>query len=119
MTMIGKLGIAMGVAAGLSYAADFNGKLLDSSCYDTHKSTTKEHGDLAKTCAPTASTTDFSIRTNAGKVYKLNDSGNQALAKDLRSGVIKADHDGDVHASVTGKLKDGVVSVDAVNAKPS
>ena len=118
MTTIGKLGIAFGLAAGLSYAASFDGKLLDASCYDTQKSA-KEHKDLTKTCAPTVSTTDFAIRTSAGKVYKLNESGNAALAKDVRSGVIKADHDGDMHASLTGKLKDGVVDVDVVNAKPA
>jgi hypothetical protein len=115
MKTFGKLGIMLGLGASLSFGAMWNGKLMDAACYDTQKAAEKSHEDLTKVCAPTASTTAFAIRVSDGKVYKVDSSGNAALADDLRKGVLKKDHDGDVHATVTGSLDNGTVRVDSVN----
>jgi len=114
MKTIGKFGAMLCFGAVLSYGATWTGKLMDATCYDTQKSQ-KPHEDFTKVCAPTAATTDFAIQTTAGKVYKVDSSGNSALADDIRKGVLKKDHDGDIHATVNGSLKGDVVTVNSVN----
>jgi len=115
MKTIRKVGIMLCLGAAFSYAETWTGKLMDASCYDTQKAAAKAHENLTKTCAPTAATTDFAIKTSAGKVYKVNSAGNAALATDIRNGTLKADKDGDMHASVTGSRDGDVVNVDSVN----
>ncbi len=58
---------------------------------------------------------NFAIQTTAGKVYKVNDSGNSELAKDIRDGVLKKDKDGDVHATVTGSMEGQMVNVTSID----
>src|SRR5579864_4453571 len=115
MKAIGKLGIVFCLGAAFSYAESWTGKVLDASCYDAQKATIKSHEEIARTCAPTASTTDFAIQTSAGKVYKVNSSGNSELASDIQKGVLKKDKDGDIHATVTGSREGDVVKVDSIN----
>jgi len=114
MKTIGKFGSLLCFGAMLGYGATLSGKLMDAACYDTQKSQ-KSHEDATKVCAPTATTTDFAIRTTTGKVYKVDSSGNSALADDIRKGALKKDHDGDIHATVNGSLKGDVVTVNSVN----
>ena len=66
-----------------------------------------------KECAPSASTAAFVVHAK-GRSYKLDNSGNAKIAADLKSGVIKADRDGDVHVSVSGSLDRDTVKVDSV-----
>ena len=116
MTTIGKLGILLGLGAALGYAESWTGKILDASCYDTQKTAGhKSDESLARECAPSATTKDFAIQTAAGKVYKVNASGNAELAKDIRDGVLKKDQDGDVHATVTGSMENEMVNVTSIN----
>jgi hypothetical protein len=115
MKIIGKLGMMFGLVAGLGFANTWNAKLIDASCYDAQKETArKSHENIAKVCAPTEATTAFAIRTSSGKVYKVDSDSNPALAEDLRKGALKKDKDGDVHASVTGSVKNGVLKVNSV-----
>lgn len=109
------IGIVLCASAAFSYAESWTGKLLDASCFDKQKTTEKTASEtLARTCAPTTSTTDFMIQIADGKVYKVNTSGNSELAKDIRDGVLKKDSDGDVHATITGSLEGEIVRVDAI-----
>jgi hypothetical protein len=102
-----------------SYAETWTGKLVDAACYDSKATPssagdkTSKLGNVDKECAPTASTTAYAVHAN-GKFYKLDSSGNAKIAADLKSGAIKADKDGDVHASVTGSLDGDTVKVDTV-----
>jgi len=112
MKTIGKLGIMLCLGAAFSYAESWTGKVLDASCYDAQK--TKPSENLARACAPTASTTDFAIQTADGKVYKVS-SGNSEFANDIRSGVLKKDKDGDIHATITGSREGEMVKVDSIN----
>ncbi len=85
-------------AGGLCYAENFSGKLMDASCYNTNKVASKESGhktytSIAKTCAPTASTSMFAVRVtgsargaDVGNTIKLDDSGNAKAAAALQSG---------------------------------
>ena len=118
MNSIKKAATILCFAGVCSYAETWTGKLVDATCYDskaTPSSATEKTklGNVDKDCAPTASTTTYAIHVN-GKFYKLDSSGNAKIGADLKSGAIKADKDGDVHASVTGSLSGDTVTVDTV-----
>ncbi len=100
-------------AAALSYGTTWNGRLMDASCYDNHKAA-RAHEKLTEVCAPTASTTNFAIRTATGRVYRVDDTSNSKLATDVQSGVLKADNNGTMRALITGHRRAGVVSVNSV-----
>jgi hypothetical protein len=102
------------LGAAFSYAESWTGKVLDAACYDAQKTTIKSQEDLARTCVPTTATTSFAIQTAAGKVYKV-DSGNSEFASDVQNGTLKKDHDGDIHATVNGKLEGNMIKVDSIN----
>jgi hypothetical protein len=60
----------------LALAENFNGRLLDASCYDQSKS--------AKGCDATSSTSTFLLDVS-GKIYKLDTTGNTKAAEALKS----------------------------------
>jgi len=119
MNTIIKAGAILCFTGLCSYAETWTGKLVDAACYDSKATPasagekTAKLGNIDKDCAPTASTTAYAVHAN-GKFYKLDSSGNAKIAADLKSGAIKADKDGDVHASVTGSLSGDTVTVDTV-----
>src|ERR1044071_5910448 len=110
MTVFSKILISLSVVGSLSYAENLRGKLLDASCYDTSHSTMtstatgttqgsdrKSRENLARTCAPTASTTSFAFMNSKGMVYKLDSDGNTKAAAAFQNGSLKPDKDGDMH----------------------
>jgi len=113
MKTIQRLGIIFCVGAAFSYAETWTAKVLDASCYDAQKATTKSSEDLARACAPTESTANFAIQTTSGKVYRVG-AGSSEFAADVRKGALKKDHDGDVHARITGKREGDTLNVDAI-----
>lgn len=118
MKTIWKLGALLGLGAAFCFGEVWQAKVLDASCSDSRKGTEhKSSENLARECAPTASTTDFAIQTSDGKVYKVDSSGSAGLAKDLRDGVLKKDKDGDVHANITGSREGETVKVTSINVE--
>jgi len=123
-----KVLIAISLSIPLSYAENLNGKLLDAFCYESSHSTTTATGanqgtdrksseNLAKTCAPTASTKSFAFMNSKGMVYKLDSEGNTKAEAAIQSGSLKADKDGDMHASISGSLRDDAVKVDSIEGR--
>src|SRR5436190_2304633 len=102
MTTLSKVLITLSLSGALSFAENWNGKLLDDSCYDSsHSGATSAAGatqatdkksreNLAKTCAPTSSTSSFAFLSSNGKVYKLDSEGNTKAAAALQSGSLKS-----------------------------
>jgi hypothetical protein len=97
------------VCAGLAVADTWSGKLVDASCY------AKEKG--AKACDPMASTTSYAVNVD-GKVYNLDESGNQKAAAALKN---RADRSADpnkpaaaVTAKITGTMSGDTIQVDTV-----
>jgi len=129
MTTFSKVLLAVNLSGALSYAENLNGKLLDAKCYDTSHSATsnttgssqgmdrRSRGNLAKTCAPTASTANFVFMNSKGMVYKLDSEGNTKAAAALQSGSLKPDKDGDMHASISGSLEGDAVKVDSIHGR--
>lgn len=118
-----KTGMLLCFASAMSYAANWNAKLLDASCSDKNASTTqldkKAQEKLSQTCAATASTTNFAILTSDGQIYKLDSAGDSKAASELKSGALKPDKDGDIHVSVSGNMKGDTVSVDTISSGKS
>jgi len=102
------------VFSALALAESFNGRLVDSSCYDTQKK--------VAACDPTSSTTMFAIDV-AGHVYKLDDTGNAkavAAVKDRadRSTNPNAPAKAEVMAKVTGtKDGDNTIKVESIEVQ--
>ena len=121
MKTTAKLGMIFCLTAMGSYAASWNGKLMDASCYDSKAPVTAGHkapsaDKLEKDCAPTSATTSFAVRAS-GKVYKLDSSSNAKVAADMKAGSIKPDKDGDVHVGLTGSLDGNTMKVDTVKGE--
>ena len=126
MKTITKMGITVCMAGVFCYAENFNGKLIDASCYDssqngagatTSNSDHSSRGKLDKECAPTSSTTTFAVQTSNKKVYKLDSSGNAKAAEAMQAGSLKADNDGDVHVAVSGSMEGNTVKVDSIQGR--
>ena len=122
MKRIALLGILSCLGAGLTYAANFNGKLMDEACWTKSSASAppetakKTREDAAKSCAPSAATTSFALEVSKSKVYKLDSDGNTKAASEFKSGTLKPDNDGDVHATVSGTLEGDTIKVDSVSA---
>jgi len=90
------------VFSALALAETWNGRLIDSSCYNQQKS--------VKNCDATSATTMFALEVS-GKVFNLDEAGNAKAAEALKS---RADRSTDpakppspeIMAKVTG-TKDG------------
>jgi hypothetical protein len=117
MKTISKFAISLCLVAPFGGAASWNAKLLDANCPEaTTPAQQKVSEKIAKTCAPSAATTSFAIFAD-GKVYKLDGAGNEKVLSGMKNGGFKPDHDGDVHASVTGNLNGDIVKVDSISGK--
>jgi len=113
---ISKLGFALCLAGTLCYARDRGGTLMDASCFEkTGAEASWGHTapkEIAKTCAPTASTTDFAFQAwDSGRVYKFDDAGNAIAQKAMEDQVVKVGSHGDMRVEVEGTHKTGVMAV--------
>ena len=127
MRSIAKLGLTFCIAGVFCYAENWNGKLIDASCYDSSNSSNtanrsansadrSSNAKLDKECAPTASTSNFAIETSGKKVYKFDSSGNTQTSEAMKAGTLKPDNDGDVHVSVNGSKQGDTIKVESIQA---
>jgi hypothetical protein len=122
MKTTSKLAIVFCLAGAAAYAETWTGKLIDSSClerFSTAQNSGKKALDLDKLdkqCAPTPATSSFAV-LDGDKIYKLDSTGNSKVMADVYGGAIKADHDRDVHVTVTGKKNGDTIMVESVKGK--
>ena len=107
------LGASFCLSTGLTFAADWNGRLLDATCYAQNKT--------AKPCDATSSTTSFMFDVN-GKVYKLDAAGNAKAADDLKNRADRttagAPSVGPINAKVTGTAEgEDSIKVDRIDVQ--
>jgi hypothetical protein len=123
MKRLATLGIALCFAGALTYAANLNGKLVDADCWSKSsqaaapETANKSQKDVAQSCAPTAATKSFALEVSKGKIYKLDAEGNSKAAAAMQNGSFKADHDGDIHVTVSGTTEGENVKVDSINGR--
>jgi|SRR5690242_10805530 hypothetical protein len=124
MRTITKMGLTLCMAGAFCYAENWNGKLIDASCYDNSRAGStastnsgRTSSKLDKECAPTSSTSTFAIQTSGSKVYKLDSAGNAKAAEAMQAGSLKSDKDGDVHVSISGSMQGDTVKVDSLQGK--
>jgi hypothetical protein len=120
MLKFAKIGMTVCMTGIFCYGANWNGKLVDASCYDNtsaNRTNTASTAKLDKECAPSPSTSAFALEVSKNKVYKLDAAGNTKAAEAIKAGAIKSDNDGDVHASVTGTMEGTTLKVDSITGK--
>jgi hypothetical protein len=113
--------------AGLGYAADFSGKLLDAACYDqivqsapppdiNSKSDVpaRTPDSVGETCAPTALTTTFAFMNLDGKIYKFENASNRKAESAVQNGVLARDKQGDMRVRISGEIRGSEVMVRSV-----
>lgn len=123
MTRTSKMAIILGLASTFCYAENFNGKLIDASCYSKSRASSNSssadraaNGKVENQCAPTASTTNFAVESGK-KIYRFDAAGNSKANEAMQSGSLKADNDGDVHVSISGSRQGDTVKVDSIQGK--
>jgi hypothetical protein len=102
----------LSVFTGLALAETFTGKLLDAGCYTQQKT--------AKGCEATSATSMYAIDV-AGKVYKLEDSGNK-VATAVRNSADRAKDPakppaGGLQAKVTGAVSGESITVESIEVQ--
>jgi hypothetical protein len=111
MKMFTKIGAILCLTAVLSFAESFSGKLIDANCKaPADQKDQKDSGALAS-CAPTRTTTVFSVQTSDGKTYRLDASGNsKAMA------AMKQDPD-KTNVTVSGSLDGQTLKVESIEIR--
>ena len=116
MRTIGKLGLALGMFAVVSYGDTWSGKLLDADCVERSRENPERNS--AKTgnppkCVASKSTGAFALQTSDGKVYKLDPAGNSKAATALRG---NPDNDSP-EADVSGAMEGQELIVDSISVR--
>lgn len=115
-----KLTTLFGLAAALSFADNWTGKLVDASCADKGGPAAAapggapkaEPGKASDSCAVSATTTSFAIQTADGKILKLDASGNSKAAAAVKTDAGKA-----ASVSVSGEMQGQNIKVDSIDFK--
>ena len=116
-----RLGMLFGLGAALIFAANFNGRLVDASCYRNNAQIAiagdqATFNQLAKMCPANNTSTSFVVMTDDGKAYKLDQNGNSQAMQAMKNGTLNPDQTGDVRASVSGTIQNDTVQVEQINA---
>ncbi|HWB96933.1 MAG TPA: hypothetical protein VG672_09530, partial [Bryobacteraceae bacterium] len=122
----------MAALSTASFAADYNGKLMDESCMSRNNqgstsspsstsssSTSNPSSSSMASCNATTATTSFALEAN-GKTYKLDSAGNTKAAEAIKS---RADRSAEptksmsqtYTAKVTGTESNGTISVESID----
>jgi preprotein translocase subunit SecF len=119
MKTITRIGIGLGLTAGLSFGMEqYHGKLLDATCYHQNASSKNGSEKIAAICAPTNSTTDFAIQTN-GKVRIFDAAGNSKAATAVQEGIVKKGKDSDVDIAIYGTRHGDTIKVESIRGHKS
>src|SRR5258708_29836268 len=113
MKKLATLAAVVCLAASLSFAENWSGKLIDYAC---HERAAKAPAPAAKTpgesaCAASATTTSFGIQTSDGMVFKLDAAGNSKAAAAMKSDANK----GKDQVSISGTLDGQTVKVASID----
>ena|SRR5258707_947823 len=99
-----KLAIIFCLAAMSSFAANWDGTLVDVMCKG------KDLASHTKQCALSCAKSGYGLVTSDGQFYKFDESGN---AKALAA-IKKTSKDKDLKATVTGAMDGNVIKVDSI-----
>src|SRR5579863_4757907 len=103
-----KLGIVLCLTAVLGLAESFSGKLIDANC--KAPADQKDNGPLSS-CAPTRTTTLFSVQTTDGKTYRLDATGNSKAMAAMKEDSSKT------NVTVSGSLDGQTLKVESIEIR--
>lgn len=123
MRTLGTLGAWLSLTAALSFGAtdhtppaaeEYRGHLLDTACVSRNPG-----GEKAWVkCAPTATTSRFSIYTS-GKLRTLDTRGNVKAGAAMQQGELRVDKDGDMSVILMGREHHKTIEVESIRAHKS
>ncbi|MGH8101281.1 MAG: hypothetical protein ACREIW_08280 [Chthoniobacterales bacterium] len=107
MKMLTTLGIGLCLTAAMCLADSFSGKLVDANC----KAPADEKSGALSPCAPTRTTTVFSIQTPDGKTYRLDATGNSKAMSAMKDDPSKT------NVSISGSLDGQTLKVKSIELR--
>lgn len=102
--------------AAFAFADNWNGTLIDHTCFDQQNAALKDEGKAADACAASSTTSAFGLEV-AGKVYKLDAASNGKASAALKSRADRTapgEKPGKVMAKVSGSESAGTIKADTV-----
>lgn len=102
-----KLLLGMTVLSVAAFAETWSGTVVDTMCKG------KDLANHTRQCALGCAKGGFGLVTSDGKFVKFDESGNAKALEALKAST----KDKDLHATVSGKMSDGVIQVDSIELK--
>jgi hypothetical protein len=93
--------------AALGFGENISGTLLDANCQPVADKNAPS--DAAPACSPKGSTTEFAVKTSAGKLYRLDGPGNARVASALKN------DPGRTNITVSGKIEGQTITVESID----
>ncbi len=117
MSTIGRLGMGLCLTAGISFGVTmYRGQLMDASCYNQNRTETGAKAWVQ--CVPTASTTNFAIRTD-GRVRILDAAGDSKAEAAFQEGALKLNRKGDMPVIIDGSRRGNTIAVEGIRSPGS
>ena len=95
------------LTAALSFGENISGTLIDVNCKPVVDKNAPS--DSPPSCSPKGSTTEFAVRTSAGKLYRLDGPGNARVASALKN------DPGRTNITVTGPIEGDRITVESID----
>ncbi|HXP86671.1 MAG TPA: hypothetical protein VN841_18215 [Bryobacteraceae bacterium] len=107
MKTIRKTALLLCLTAAFGFGENISGTLLDANCQPVADKNAPS--DAPPSCSPKGSTTEFAVKTSAGKIYRLDGAGNARVASALKS------DPGRTNVTVSGKIEGQTITVESID----
>lgn len=107
MKTFAKVGTILCLTAALGFAESYSGKLIDANC----KAPAEQKEGPLSSCAPTRTTTVFSVQTADGKTYRLDATGNSKAMAAMKENPEKT------NVTVSGSLDGQTLKVESIEIR--
>jgi hypothetical protein len=99
--------LLLGLTAVLGFGENISGTLMDANCKPVADKNAPS--DAPPSCSPKGSTTEFAVKTSAGKIYRLDGQGNARVASALKS------DPGRTNVTVSGTIEGQTITVESID----
>jgi hypothetical protein len=107
MKTIQRAAVLLCFSAALGFGENISGTLLDANCKPVVDKDAPS--DSPPSCSPKGSTTEFAVRTSAGKLYRLDGPGNARVASALKN------DPGRTNITVSGTIEGEIITVASID----
>jgi hypothetical protein len=107
MRTIQKAAMLLSLTAAFCFGENISGTLIDANCSPVADKNAPS--DSPPSCSPKGSTTEFAVKTSAGKLYRLDSAGNARVASALKT------DPGRTNVTVSGKIEGQTITVESID----